>query len=471
MSKEFDVIVIGAGPAGEVLAGRIGERGAKNVAIVERELVGGECSYFACMPSKALLRASEVLREAARVPGAAEAVTGEVDVAAVLKRRDAIVGGLRDDHQLPWLERRNVELIRGHARLEGERRVRVGDDLLLAREAVVIAVGTSALMPPIPGLAEAGAWSNRELATADEVPEHLLVVGGGVVGVEMAQAWSALGSRVTLIEAADQLLPREEPFAGEELRQALEREGIDIRTGTLATAASRDGGEITVSLDDGETVTGDRLLVAIGRAPLTRDLGLETVGLESGRYIDVDDQMRVPGLSWLYAVGDVNGRSLLTHSGKYQARLAADHIDGIPVAAIADGPAAPRVIFTDPQVAAVGLTLVGALREGIEAEAIDLSTSATAGAAFHGRGARGTTRFVVDAEREIVVGATFVGPQVADLLHAATIAIVGEVPISALAHAVAPFPTRSELWLKFIEAYEARRGSVAHRSRKLAVAA
>ena len=461
MEREFDVVVIGAGPAGEVLAGRLSERGGRRVAIIERALVGGECSFYACMPSKALLRPAELLREAARVPGAAAAVAGELDVDAVLARRDQVVNDLDDANQVPWLVARNIELIRGHARLDGARRVRVGDDVLVAREAVVIAVGSGALFPPIPGLAESGAWSNREITTSREVPAKLVVLGGGVVGVEMAQAWASLGAHVTIVEAQERLVPREEPFAGAQLRDALTLLGVEVHTGVRAIAVEREGEQITVALEDGRSAVGDRLLVAIGRRPLVGDLGLETIDVPSG-YVEVDEHLRVPGRPWLYAIGDVSGRSLLTHSGKYQARIAADHILGEDAVALSDGPGAPRVIFTDPQIAAVGHTLEGARDAGIAAEAIDLPTGGTAGASFYGRGAPGTTRFVVDVEREVLVGVTFVGPEVAEFLQAATIAIVAEVQLATLAHAIAPFPTRSELWLKFIEAYEQRRQLTLH---------
>ncbi|HKG39523.1 MAG TPA: NAD(P)/FAD-dependent oxidoreductase [Conexibacter sp.] len=449
MGQQFDVIVIGAGPAGEVAAGQLADRG-KAVALVERELVGGECSFWACMPSKALLRPGELLAEIERVPGVADdAAERGIDAAVVLRRRDEVIHGLSDDTQMPWLEQRGVTLLRGQARLVGERRVEVdGVGVCEAREAVIVATGSGALLPPIPGLAEAEPWTNREGTTADAVPDTLLVLGGGVVGVELAQAWSSLGARVTLIESADRLIAREEPFASMQVAEGLQRRGVELRIGARASGVARgDDGRTTVTLEDGSALTGDRLLVAIGRRVRTDGLGLERVGVEPGEPIEVDDALRVPGQPWLYAIGDVNGRAQLTHMGKYQARVAVDAICGGSLRVRRDGLLSPRAIFTDPGVAAVGHTLASAQEAGITAHAVDRDTSGTAGASFHGRNASGTTRFVLDTERELLVGATFVGSDVAELLHAATVAIVGEVPLATLQHAIPAFPTRSELWL------------------------
>ena len=453
--REFEVIVIGAGPAGEVAAGRAADAGMRT-AIVEQELIGGECSFYACMPSKALLRPGELLVEAARVPGVAELVSAELDPRPVLARRDEVIHELDDSGMIPWLDRHGIELIRGRAALDGERTVIVGPDRLTATKAVIIATGTTAAIPPIDGLAEARPWTNREATTASDVPGRLLILGGGVVGVEMAQAWATLGASVTLVEALDRVLANEEPFASAEVTAGLAAIGAEVRTGVKAIGASRgDGGQVSLQLERGEGLRGDELLVAVGRRPRTAELGLESVGVKGGGYIDVDDSMRVGDSDWLYAIGDVNGRSLLTHMGKYQARICVDGIAGKEVTAFADLHGSPRVVFTEPQVAAVGWTLEQATERGIAARAVDVQTSANAGASFIGRNAPGTSRLVVDTAREVVVGATFVGPEIAESLHAASIAVAGEVPISRLVHAVPAFPTRSEAWLYLLEAYSA----------------
>lgn len=465
MSEEFDVIVIGGGPAGENAGDRAGRDGL-SVALVERELVGGECSYWACMPSKALLRPGEVLAAARRTPGAREAVTGELDVAAALARRDVQAAQWDDRGQVEWVASTGMTLVRGHGRLAGERTVEVetsdgGRRELTARKAVVVAVGSTPSIPPVEGLAEIRTWDNRQATEATTVPRRLLVLGGGVVGVELAQAFAWLGAEeVTVVEMADRLLAAEEPFAGEELRASFEGMGIAVRTSVAVEAVSREGhdGPVTARLGDGSAVVADELLVATGRRPATQDLGLETVGLDPTRPIAVDDHLVATDVAggWLYVVGDANGRAPLTHQGKYQARIAGDHIAGRPiplgVGAVADHHAVPRVVFTDPQIAAVGLTEARAREQGHDVRTVRYGTGDVAGASSLGEGISGTSQLVIDQATRTLLGATFVGPGVGEMLHAATIAVAGRVTLDQLWHAVPAYPTVSEVWLRLLEA-------------------
>ena len=377
-------------------------------------------------------------------------MTGALDVGAVLERRDEIIHGLDDSGMLPWLQERDITLIRSHGVIAGEKRVTAGDEELEARRAVILGSGTAASMPPIEGLREAEPWTNREATTTKQIPARTVILGGGVVGCELAQAYQSLGSQVTLVEGERRLLVTEEEFACEQVTEALDELGVDIRTGRKATSVKREGDRIEVTLDDGSSVSCGQLIAAMGRTPNTTDVGLESVGLEPKGYVEVDEHMQVPGHPWLYAIGDVNGRVLLTHMGKYQARIASDHILGRDTAARhgADGRQSPRVVFTDPQVAAVGHTSATAEKAGLSVRAVETSTSGNAGGSYYGRNAPGTARILVDEERDVIVGATFTGAEVADFIHAATIAIVGEVPIARLRHAVPSFPTRSELWLQ-----------------------
>ncbi|KAB1660269.1 NAD(P)/FAD-dependent oxidoreductase [Pseudoclavibacter chungangensis] len=465
-AREVDVIIIGAGPVGENVADRTRAAGLETV-LVERELVGGECSYWACMPSKALLGPGRLLAAARALPGVAEAVRGGLDVAAVLDRRDAFTSHWSDAGQVDWVEGIGAELVRGTGRIAGERTVEVTGETgevttLRARAAVVVATGSTALVPDIPGLADIAPWTSREATSAHTVPSRLTVVGGGVVATELASAFASLGSRVTML-VRHEVLGAFEPFARERVTEGLRAAGVDVRTGVDIRHVARTADGVHVTTGDGDIVS-DEVLIATGRAPASGDVGLDSVGIAPGGALDVDDTMLVPGTDWLYGVGDVNGRAPLTHQGKYQARAAGDAIaaraagrtpDDAPWGfgvATADHDAVPQVVFTDPEVAAVGHTAASAADKGRPVRVVDVGFSSVAGAALEGDRDQGAARLVIDRERDVVIGATFVGPAVAELVHAATIAIVGEVPVGRLWHAVPAYPTVSEIWLRLLEA-------------------
>jgi dihydrolipoamide dehydrogenase len=484
--SEWDVVVVGGGPPGENAAS-YAVQGGLSAVIVETELLGGECSYWACMPSKALLRPLELLDSARAMPGLQHLAGARPDVDAILARRDAFTAHHDDGSQVDWATGAGIDVVRGAGRLAGERTVEVtapggGTRTLTARHAVVLATGTRATVPPIDGLREALPWTSRDVTNLHEVPGRVLVLGGGVVACESATWLHGLGVReLTVVEGGPRLLGRTEPFAGEIVADQLTKAGVDVRLGTRVERVERSapedtgegrvhGGEVRVTLSDGSAVVVDEVVVAAGRTPNSDAIGLDSVGVAANGhgYVDVDDHLTVPGTDWLYVVGDLCGRALLTHMGKYQARVAGDVIaaraagrplDGIRYTDVADPGAVPQVTFTDPEVGSVGRTAEQARAAGIDVETVEHDLASVAGAALLRDDYVGRARLVIDRATDTLVGATFVGSGVAELVHSATVAVVGRVPVDVLWHAVPSYPTVSEIWLRLLEALRGQRST------------
>jgi pyruvate/2-oxoglutarate dehydrogenase complex dihydrolipoamide dehydrogenase (E3) component len=483
----WDVVVIGGAPAGENAAQYATQGSGRTAVIIEKELVGGECSYWACMPSKALLRPISLLDTARNLPGV-QSIVGEhsLDAAAVLGRRDEFVHHHDDSSQVDWATSVGIDVVRGHGRLAGARTVEVtladgSVRTIHARLAVVLDTGSTADVPSIPGLREALPWISRDATNIHQIPRRVAVIGGGVVACEATTWLDGLGvDQLTIIDSGPKLLARNEDFAGDMVLEKFRKNGVTVHLDSRVDGVHRadpratgegniHGGEVTVTFGD-RSVTVDEVLVATGRVPVSHDIGLESIGSLSAMvaanhgYVQVDDHLTVVGVEggWLYAVGDLNGRALLTHMGKYQARICgaviAARAEGRPI----DGPwttdsadhgVVPQVTFTDPEVASVGPTEALARAAGFNVRAVEYDMAWLAGTSLQRDNYQGTAKLVIDEDKRTLLGATFVGPEVSDLLHAATVAIVGKVPLEQLWHAVPSYPTVSEIWLRLLETY------------------
>jgi len=473
----YDVICVGSGWAGRVIAARVCKAGL-TALIIEDELVGGDCPFWACVPSKALLRPAQALEAAKAVGGARELIEPSkgVDVEAVWKRRDFFTAGW-DDTQLlvPMVEKSGAQLVRGRGVIVGTKKVRLeskdGESVeLQARHAVAVCTGSEVFFPDVPGLKEAKPWTPREATSTSILPEHLIIIGAGAVGCEMATAYSSFGAKVTVVTSTEEILPRFDIRVGKMVRESLASRRVVFHLSTKVSWVYRtEEGRVQVTLENGEVVSGAEVLVAAGRRPRTRDVGLNTLGLPvDGNPIAVDESLCVESIPgrWLYAVGDVNGRATLTHMCKYQGRIAGDTIvaraKGLlgegqkPVAwdkfsATADRYAVPQVVFTDPIVASVGFTLAAAKEAGHPVREVSAPLT-TVGSLLHGDEQSGWAQWVVDVPSNKLLGATFVGRDVEDLIHASTVAIVAGITLDRLVHAVPSFPTMTEVYLNLAEA-------------------
>jgi pyruvate/2-oxoglutarate dehydrogenase complex dihydrolipoamide dehydrogenase (E3) component len=450
MAEEVDVVVVGMGPGGEEVAGTLAEAGLDVVGI-DRELLGGECPYWGCVPSKMMIRAGNLLAETRRVPGVAGSSTVEPDWAPVARRiREEATDDWDDRVAVERFEGKGGRFVRGEGRIVAPGRVAVGDRAFVARRAVVVATGTRAAIPPIPGLDLVEHWTNREAVAAPELPPSLLVLGGGAIGAELAQVFARFGVEVTVVEALDRLVANEEPEAGELLAEVFEREGIAVHVGVKAVEVRQREGEgdengghagVVVELEDGTTLSAATILVATGRRTDLAAVGLGAVGVdEDARFVPVDDRLRVEGADNVWAVGDITGKGAFTHMAIYQAEIAAADILGRDHPA-ADYRALPRVTFTDPEVGATGLTEAQAREKGIDVRVVKANLPDSARGFIHGVGNDGFVKLVEDRTRGVLVGATSAGPTGGEVLGLLTLAVHAEIPVAALRHMIYAYPT------------------------------